>query len=149
MSEWVWTPEKGSGAGDVAGERAIVGVSTMESEGRRLGKGAMADRPGPQTSEGERGNGQSALIGRSHRATSENERMRGRISADRSVPPGSGRERGRGSACAIVANRWGPPVRRRGRTRVRPGWAGLGLMRCFRFFLFQEIFNAFSFYFLY
>jgi hypothetical protein len=111
VSEWAQTPEKGSGAGDVAKKRAVVGVSTMKSMCGRLGKGAVADRWGPQTSEGERANGRSALTGRSHRAASQS--GRGQIGADRPVPPGSGRERG--SACAIVADRWGPPVRRRGR----------------------------------
>lgn len=95
-----------------------MGASTTESASGTLGKGAVADRRGPQTSEGERANGRSALTGRSHRAASESGRMRGRIDANRSVPPGSGRERGRGSTCAVVADRWGSPIRRRGRTRA-------------------------------
>ena len=44
--EWAWAPEKGSGVWDVAEKRAVVGASTMESAGGRLGKGAVADRRG-------------------------------------------------------------------------------------------------------
>jgi hypothetical protein len=119
VSEWARTLEKGSGAGDVAGIRTVMGASTTASAGGRLGKGAVADRRGPQTSKGQRANGRSALTGRSHRAASESGRVRGRIGADRPIPLGSGRERGRGSACAVVADRWDPPVRRCG--RARPG----------------------------
>ena len=92
-------------------------------------------------------NGRIELTKGVHGAVRENARVRGGIDADRPVPPGSGRARGRGSACTVVTDRWGPPVRRRG--RARPDWAGLGLMGCFRFFFFHGIFNAFSFYFLY
>jgi hypothetical protein len=88
----------------VAGKRAVVGASTMESADGRLGKRRVADRRGPQTSEGERANGRLALTGRSHRATSESGRVRGRVGTDRSVPPGSGRERER--ACADADGRW-------------------------------------------
>jgi hypothetical protein len=91
----------------------------------------VADRRGPQTSEGEQANGRLALTGRSHRATSESGRVRGQVGADRSVPPDNGRERGRESArvrTPTIAGRWGPPVRRRGRARslARPSWASLG-----------------------
>jgi hypothetical protein len=72
-----------------------VGVSKTESVGGRLGKGVVADRRGPQTSEGERANGQSALTERAHRAARENGRVRERIGADRPIPPGSRRERER------------------------------------------------------
>jgi hypothetical protein len=120
VSEWARTPEKGSGAGDVAGKRAAVSASMTESASERLWKGAVASRRGPQTSEDERANGRSALTGRSHRAASESGRVRGRIGVNRLVPPGSGRERG--SPGAVVADRLGPPVRRRGRAR---GLAGL------------------------
>jgi hypothetical protein len=84
----------------VAGKHAVVDASTMGSASGRLGKGVVADRRGPQASKGERANGQPALTGRSHRAARESGRVRGRIDADRSVPPGSGRERGRESARA-------------------------------------------------
>lgn len=86
------TLEKGSGTGDVAGKRAVMGASTTESASGALGKGAVADRRGPQTSEDERANGRSALTGRSHQAASKSGCMRGRIGADRPVPPGSRRE---------------------------------------------------------
>jgi hypothetical protein len=101
-----------------------VGVSKTESVGGRLGKGVVADRRGPQTSEGERANGQSALTERAHRAARENGRVRERIGADRPIPPGSRRERERVRARSrAIADRWGPPDRRRVRT---PGCAELG-----------------------
>jgi hypothetical protein len=59
-SEWARTLEKGSSTGDVARKRAVVGASMTESASRRLGKGAVADRRGPQTNEGERANKRSA-----------------------------------------------------------------------------------------
>jgi hypothetical protein len=104
----------------VAGKHVVVGASMTKSAGGRLGKRGVADRRGPQTSEGEQVNGRSALTGRPHRAASESGRVRGRNDADRSVPPGSRRERGRDSVCVVVADIWGPPVRRR--ERARPGW---------------------------
>jgi hypothetical protein len=94
VSEWARALEKGSGARVVAEKRAVVGASTTESASGRLGKGAMADRRGPQTSEGERANGRSALTVRSHRAASESRRVRGRVGADSSTPPGYEREGG-------------------------------------------------------
>jgi hypothetical protein len=42
----------------------VVGTSTAESAGGRLGKGVIADRRGPQASEGECANGRSMLIER-------------------------------------------------------------------------------------
>jgi hypothetical protein len=56
VSEWARTLEKGLGMGDVVGKRAFMGVSTTESVGRRLGNIVVADRRGPQTSEGKRAN---------------------------------------------------------------------------------------------
>jgi hypothetical protein len=53
VSEWTWDAEKGSGMEVVAGKRAVVGTSTTESAGRRLGKRGVADRRGPRTSKGE------------------------------------------------------------------------------------------------
>ena len=130
-SEWAWAAEKGSGPRVVAEKRAVVGTSTTESACGRLGKRGVADKRGPQTSEGERANGRSPLTGRSHRASSESGHEHGQVGADRSVPPGSGRERGRERARArtqAVAGRWGPPVRRRGHARglAGPSWAILG-----------------------
>jgi hypothetical protein len=124
-SEWAWAPEKSSGAWDVARKHVVVGASTMESTGERLGKGLVADRRGLQASKGERANGRSALRGRSHRAARESGRVRRWIGTDRSVPPGRGRERGRGSTLArtrAIADRWGLPVRRCG--RVHGAWLG-------------------------
>jgi hypothetical protein len=80
-----------------------------------------------QASEGKRANRRLALTRRVRQAVRENERVRGWIAADRPVPPGNGRERGRESTRArtlAVAHRWGPPVRQRG--RAWPGWAELG-----------------------
>ena len=115
---------KGLGRGGRSRD-TVMGASTTESAGGRLGQGVVADRQGSQTSEGEQANDRSALTGRSHRAASESGRVRGRIGADRPVPPSSGRESGRGSACAVMADRWGPPFRRHGRARVLAGldWA--------------------------
>jgi hypothetical protein len=95
-------------------------------------------------------NGRSTLTGRSHKAASESGHERGWFGADRSSPSGSGRERGRESTRArtrAVAGRWGPPVRRCGRTRVVAGpswanWAELG------FSFSRDFLNDFSFYFL-
>jgi hypothetical protein len=84
---------------------------------REVREGKVADRWGPQASEGERANGWSTLTVSAHRAARENGRVRERIGTDRPVPPGSRRERGRESAWAVVADRWGPPVRRRRRAR--------------------------------
>jgi hypothetical protein len=68
----------------------------------------------------------------------ENGCVHGRISADRPVPPGSGRERGRESARArmrAIADRWGPPVRQREHARAawlgRVGASGLNLVFLF------------------
>jgi hypothetical protein len=98
----VRAPEKGSGAWGSGRETRVMGASTTESAGGRLGKGVQQ--------EGER----------------ESVRTSGR--ADSPVPPYSRRERGRESARArtrAVADRWGPPVRRRERARglARLSWA--------------------------
>jgi hypothetical protein len=84
------------------------------------------DRQGPQASEGERANGLSAVT---DGPTEQRERTGACV--DGSAPTGrshwatGGRESTRAWMRA-VADRWGPPVRRRG--RARPGWAGLGLV---------------------
>jgi hypothetical protein len=95
--------------------------------GWEVREGELADRWGPQASEGERANRRSTLTERAHRIAIEDGRVRERIGTNRSVPLGSGRERGREGVCTVIDDRWGPPpVRRRGCTRL--GWAGLGLM---------------------
>jgi hypothetical protein len=81
--------------GGMTVKRAVVVASTTESADGRLGKGVVADRWGPQASEGKRVNGRSKLTEGVHRAARANGRVRKRIGADRSVPLGSGRERGR------------------------------------------------------
>jgi hypothetical protein len=96
---------KGLGREDVAGKRTVVGTSTTKSTGGRLGKRVVADRRGSQTSEGEWANGRSTLTGRSHRAASERGHEHGRVGADRSDPPSSGRERERERACANAGGR--------------------------------------------
>jgi hypothetical protein len=63
----------------VAEKCSVVGASTTESVGKRLGKGAVADRRGPQVSEGKRANGRSALTGRACRVAREDGRVRGRL----------------------------------------------------------------------
>jgi hypothetical protein len=81
--------------GGVTVKHTVVGASTVESAGGRLGKGVVADRRGPQASEDKRVNGRSKLTEGVHRAARANGRVRKRISADRPVPLGSGRERKR------------------------------------------------------
>jgi hypothetical protein len=90
--------------------------------GREVRDGEVADRWGPRVSEGANVNGRSVLTEQAHWADRVNERMRKRIGADRLVPPGSGRDRGREHADVVDADMWDPPVRRRGRAR---GLAGL------------------------
>jgi hypothetical protein len=49
-SEWVGgcgLQKRARARGGVAGKHAVVGASTMESAGGRLGKGVVADRWGP------------------------------------------------------------------------------------------------------
>jgi hypothetical protein len=93
VSEWVWAIEKGSGAGVLVGKCAVVGASTTEGVGGRLGKrrGLMGGVRGQR--ERELANGRSALAGRVRRTAGENGRGSGRIGADRSAPLGSERER--------------------------------------------------------
>jgi hypothetical protein len=98
----VWATEKGLDVRVVAGKHVVVSASMMESVGGRLGKRGVADMWGLQTSEGERANGRSTSIERSHRPASES--GRGRVGANRPVPPGSGRERER--VCADAGGRW-------------------------------------------
>jgi hypothetical protein len=50
---------------------------------REVREEEMADRWGPQASEGEHANGRSTLTERAHRAARENRRVRERIGADR------------------------------------------------------------------
>jgi hypothetical protein len=106
VSAWAWTAEKGSGAGVVARKCTVMGASMTGSAGGMLGKRGVADMRGPRTSEGERANRRSALTGRSHRVASDSGHERGRVGADKSGPPGSGRERGRESTCADAGGRW-------------------------------------------
>jgi hypothetical protein len=94
--------------------------------GREVREGEKADRWGPRASEGAYANRRSALTEWAHRVERGSECVRERTDTDKPAPRGSGRERGRGWADAVVADRWDPPVRRSG--RARPGWAGLGLL---------------------
>jgi hypothetical protein len=118
----------------VARKRAVVGASMTESADGRLGKRGVADRRGPQTSEGERVNGRSTLTG-----APTKKRARAGVCADGSAPTGqphrAAGERERVGACAVVADRWGPPVRGRGRARSLAGldWAGWAEMAFFFF----------------
>jgi hypothetical protein len=82
---------------------------------------------GSASQRGQRANGRSALTERAHQAARENGRALEVTGTVNPAPPGSGRE----GACArkrAIADMWEPPVRRRGRARARPGWAGFGLM---------------------
>jgi hypothetical protein len=119
-SEWVGTGSRKGLEHEGCGWETCGRGCIHDGEHRReVREGGMADRQGPQTSEGEWANGRSALTWRSHQAASETGRVCRRVGADRLIPPGSWRERG---TRAVVADRWGPPVRRCGRAR---GLAGL------------------------
>jgi hypothetical protein len=58
------------------------------------------------------------------------------------------REREGARGAETAAERWRPPVKRRGRTSARLGWAELGQLGCFAFFSFSlnflMIFHLFS-----
>jgi hypothetical protein len=108
----------------------------------------VADRQGPHASEGERANGRSALIGRTCRAARKNGRARGRIGADRPVPLGSGRERGRECVRVHGLSLTGG-VHLLGDAGARAAWLDWAWWAEFRFFLFSKFSNTFSFYFIY
>jgi hypothetical protein len=61
--------------------------------GREVSEGEEADRWGPQASVSRLANGQSALIGRTHRAARGSGRTREEPGAYKLEPPSSGRER--------------------------------------------------------
>jgi hypothetical protein len=124
VSEWAWATEKSSGAGVVAEKRAVLGASTTESVGGRLGKRGVADRRGPWINESERQTSSQMLTGRSHRAASESGQERGWFGADKSTPLGSERERGKSERAREGADRWEPLVREGGRGSAHVGWAG-------------------------
>jgi hypothetical protein len=67
-SERVWAAEKGSGAGVVAGKRAVMGVSTTESASGRVGKRGVTDR---------------RAVSANRKALPSSERERARVRADR------------------------------------------------------------------
>ena len=89
--------------------------------GRVVREGELADRWGPQASECDHANGRSTLTERAHLAERGSERVRERTDGDKRPHRAAG---GREGAGAVVADRWDPPVRRRGRGRARSGWAG-------------------------
>jgi hypothetical protein len=106
----------------------------------------------PRCSEGERARGGKRFIALTKRAR-EAEIERGRAceqatGADNSAPLGRGRETESARGKETAADRRSPPVRRRGRTRAGPCWAGLGQFGMNLFSLFQGFFIAFCFYFL-
>jgi hypothetical protein len=107
-----------------------------EKRGTR-GQRLSAWQHGPARQRGKRGaeGKQLAPTGKPQRAESERERER---------------ERG---GDKVAADRWIPPVRRRGRAGVRPGWAKLGCWAAFPFsfsldflilflFLFSRVSNS-------
>jgi hypothetical protein len=86
------------------------------------------------------------LAVRAHEAEGERGARSEENGADTLAPLGSERERERESAGeGVSADRWNPPVRRRGRAGTRPGWAGLDQNG---FFLFPKFPNSFSISFL-
>jgi hypothetical protein len=98
------------------------------------------------TGESGRANGKPELTRGARRTERETRRVRGENRCRQSSPTGQ-REGERERACAAIADRWDPPVRRSG--CARPGWAGLGLMGRIPFFFLQGFSNCFYFYFLY
>jgi hypothetical protein len=85
VSEWPWAAEKSLGAGVVAGKHAVVGASTTESAGERLGKRGMADRRvrGPTRVSRKR----PVNTNRKVPPSSERERLRARTDRRRQVWP--------------------------------------------------------------
>jgi hypothetical protein len=146
VSEWAWAAEKGSNAEVVAGKRVVVGASTTESAGGRLGKRGVADRRGLQISEGERQTGSQMMTGRSHRGASESGHERGRFGIDRSAPLSSERERGKSERTREGADRRRPPVREGwcAGARARARMAGLTWAKM-AFSFFRDFLNTFLF----
>jgi hypothetical protein len=89
----------------------------------------MTGEPGPQGRERREARRGKQLVptGWPHQAERERERERGRAGEE------------------AAADRWIPPIRRRGHAGARPGWAELG---CFSFFFFSGFSNSFSISFL-
>jgi hypothetical protein len=83
-------------------------------------RGATTQQLANRAREVERGEG---------RAGEENRRRQVGPTGQRAREGGRERE-------TVAADRRGPPVRRRRRTGARPGWAELGRLGCFLFFLF-------------
>jgi hypothetical protein len=63
---------------------------------------------------------------------------------DRLAPAGRERDRERAGERGTAADRRGPPVRRRGCTGARPGWADLGRLGCSILFFFSGFSNSLS-----
>jgi hypothetical protein len=89
--------------------------------------------------------------GVSHKTGSQSRERRGargQRNRHRQLGPTGQREGERGrTGEGVAADRWNPPVRRRGRTSARPGWVELGRLGCFASFLFPEFPNCFSIFF--
>jgi hypothetical protein len=85
---------------------------------------------------------------RAHETERERERAGEVTGADRSAPAGRERESVRAQERGSVADRRGPPVRRRGRAGTRPDWADMGRLGCFILFFFSGFSNSFSISFL-
>jgi hypothetical protein len=113
--------------------------------GREVREGEAAGRWGLWASESKLANGQSTLIGWTHRAARGSGRANEGIGADKLAPPADGEgERARASAGVADADRRVSPVRWSGRTR---GLAGLDWAKWaeFGFPIFLEFPNAFLF----
>jgi hypothetical protein len=112
-----------------------------------------ADSAGPRHRErGRARGGNGSTTGKAGPQSRERRRARRRGNRRRQPGPTGQREGERGRAGeGVAAVRWNPPVRRRGRAGARPGWAELGRLGCFAFFLnfliafpflFSRVFNS-------
>jgi hypothetical protein len=110
--------------------------STASAEGMELtGQAHDAERE----ERGARGNG-SATGDPGPRDRERGSARVKKIGADRMAQAGRERDRERAGERGTAADMRGPPVRRRGRTGARPGWAELGWFRLLSSFLFLWIF---------
>jgi hypothetical protein len=115
----------GVGTVELTGE-----AHSAEREKGRAGQRLSAWQNGPARQRGKRG------------------ARRGKQLAPTSWPHSAERERGERAGAETAADRWCPPVRRRGLAGARPGWAELGRLGCFAFFFFSGFSNCFSISFL-
>jgi hypothetical protein len=84
------------------------------------------------------------LAKRAHKAEREEGREGGGNWHRQPSPTGQRKGESERAGKGTAADRWRPPVRRRGRASAWPGWAELGRLGCFVFFFFPRFSNCFS-----